>query len=1327
MTTPAGGNLGDATITVNANTAPALLALNGLSRDAQGRLRDIRGRFTSEGRLINGTLTTVTANTNRFSDAVDGLRGASLLLSPALIPIAAQAAPIAAGLGAAAVAVGAFAAAAAGQVSAITEAGEAEKKYQEAVDQHGASSRQAAEAQATYARQVAQMPAATRTTAAAVSVLKDRYQEWSDALAADTMPVATKAIQTFGGVFPKLTPLVKGTSRELNRFVTLAAGGVASPGFDRLMNSFTEFATGSLAKANDALVRFLRTLDTGKVSGGVAQFMEYARQNGPLVRDTFAKLSEALLNVLQAASNVGPGLLTVVNALAGIVAAVPPGAITVMLQLALAVKAVKLAAAGGAAVMGMSTAIAGMRAAAAGAVGVVPRLSAAIATLSRTTKLAVAGTGIGLLLIALSELSQIGDDAGPDVDKLTKSLEKLGATGKATGYVAKEFGKDFGELRKQIDRVIDPSVVESINNWGADVTNGLLDAGDDSEKFTKSIDAIDSSLADLVANGKADQAAAAIKAMTKGMNKEELAKFNAGLGDYRDKLADLAFEQDYAARAQGLFGKQAQETSAKLAEQKLSADGLRQAIQALNDVNRAALGGMIGFEAAIDNAAKAAKENAGSLRVINGELDVNSPKAQAAATALNDLAAKTDEAAAANRESTGSWEGAARIYERGRQELIKTARQMGLTKEEATELAERIQNTPNKTAMLKADITDWKSKISEADKQLKSAKGEKKAKLTADVADWKVKVAEAERLLLGAKASKQAKLTADIGVWQAKVKQAETQLKNVPREKRAALKAKIDDLQAKVRRARQDLASVRDRSVAINVHYNYTPAKRADGATFLGPSGRLAQGGRVRRYASGGEVQAFPVGGQVQGPGTPTSDSVFAMLPSGARARVSDTEYVVRGAAVRKYGVGLFDALNAMRLPVPKLAGGGTAAAGGAGRDVALGLASGMDAGSGAVNAAARAMAATVVTGIRAELQIASPSKKTKALAKDVGAGFISGLTGSRDKIKAVAKDLSTDIRAAFSGRKESSLLKMVNRETKELLDLAGKRDAVSKKIADAKKFATDTAGKARETGSLASIVEPDAYSPKFVQGKMQASINAIKAFQSNVSKLQKKGLSKAVLRQILEMGPEQGGAFAKSLAGADASTIKRYNKLQAELDTRSSKLGNYGADLLYDSGKQAGKGFLTGLKGQQKDIEKLMLSIAKAMQKSIKRALGIKSPSRVMESVGQMTVLGLHGGIVKSVPTVDAAMARVSKAVVAGAPSPLPAVRVGAVGSLRTGAVPAVPGGDVHVHVHLANHGVIGSQIELDGWLVKSLDRVAQQRRIPSSLLSQAASVRRR
>lgn len=52
---------------------------------------------------------------------------------------------------------------------------------------------------------------------------------------------------------------------------------------------------------------------------------------------------------------------------------------------------------------------------------------------------------------------------------------------------------------------------------------------------------------------------------------------------------------------------------------------------------------------------------------------------------------------------------------------------------------------------------------------------------------------------------------------------------------------------------------------------------------------------------------AYATGGYVSGPGGPTSDSI--------NARLSNGEYVIKAAAVNKYGIGFFDRLNQMQTP----------------------------------------------------------------------------------------------------------------------------------------------------------------------------------------------------------------------------------------------------------------------------------------------------------------------------------------------------------------------------------------------------------------------------
>ncbi|QIJ66520.1 hypothetical protein G7Z13_11235 [Streptomyces sp. JB150] len=1136
----------------------------------------------------------------------------------AAIPAAASIAPFAGAIAGAGVAVAAFGLAVGGQISHLSEASQAQKKYKEAVAEYGAASEQAATADLARQRTLAKMPPATREAAAALTVFKREYREYSDQLADDTMPVVTKSLGVFSALLPHTRGLVRGTSDELDRLMTVAGGGMQTPGFDRFMDKVERFAVGSVRKAVDGVVHLSRVSDTGEIGGGIRDFMDFAREQGPLVGDTLTQIATAAVHLLQAASGVGVGLLQVANAAAKVVASLPVGLITTLLQMAVAIRAVSLAsrglqlAAGAYAIVRAQ--IAAMGTAAIGASGAVGTLNAMFMALSLKARMAVAATGIGLLALALVELSQIGREAPPDVDRLTESLRQLGAQGRVTGEAAKAFGTDLDGLYGKVRSLTDPSTADKVQQFI--VTLGGLGDWDSTpvKEAKENLDAIDKALAGLVKNGEADLAAAALKRLAAeyGKGGKDTKEFTKQLDEYKSALEDAKFEAELTAQSMGLFGKQAQQTQKALAAQKLSADGLRQSIQALNNVQRQGLGGMIAFEAAVDAAAQAAKDNAGALSMSGGRLNLNSEKARNAAQALNDLAARTDEAAAAARENGDSWSKVSGIYERGRQQLIKNAIQMGLTETQARQLADQILKTPNKTAMLRADISDWKSKISAAEKQLKTAKGDKKAKLTADILNWKTKVAEAEAQLKRAKGDKRAKLTADIDVWRARVAQAEHQLKTAKGSKRASLTANIADWQRKISAAQSQLASLPS-SKTVTVHY------RSDGANFLGPSGRYAEGG------------------------TPKAGELALVGEEGP-------ELVVFGQAARVFDAQTTSALlNGTRSAGRLAAGGG---AGAAGTAVAQGLISGMAGGTGAVHAAARRMAAAVTDGVKAELEIASPSKKTAALAKDIAAGFIKGLTGSRDKIKSVSKDLANDIRTAFSGKKERDLLRMVDRQTKKLLDYASKRDKIAARIAEAKAYAGDVTKTARDQSSLSNLgMDAEQVTAGGIKGGLAQKLSQIKQFTAYIKILAKRGLSKGLLRQILNMGPEAGYAYASALVGADRATFTQINRLQSQLDKSTTDLGRTGADLLYDSGKNAGKGFLKGLEGQKKSIEKLMIDIARGMQRAIKKALGIKSPSAVMAQLGVYSTEGLARGLVDGMPVLDRALGVVTGRVAAARP----------------------------------------------------------------------------
>ncbi|MEU0634006.1 hypothetical protein [Streptomyces sp. NPDC005989] len=1107
--------------------------------------------------MASTTMTFTLEGRDRLSRVLDGAGNsaakleAKLGLASAAIPAAAALAPLVAQTGAAAVAVAAFGAAIIPQVMALGEASAAQKKYEDAVAEGGRASDAAVKAELAYQRQLAKMPAATRAASAALSTLKDGFTDWSDALAKDTMAPFVKGLAVAGGLLPRLTPMVKGASTELDRFMTVLGGGISMPGFDAAMNKFSAFATGSLKRANDGLIHLTRTLGDGQVGSGLAQFMDYARGQGPLVAETFRSIASAVLNILTAASDVGVGVLQLANAFAKVVAALPPGFITTMFQAAVAIRAIKLAISGvqlaaGAFVM-VRAQIMAAGTAAIGASGAMGTLRAAFLGMSRSARVAVASTGIGLLVLGLVKLSSIGKQAPPDVDRLTTSLGNLARTGKATGEVAKAFGKDLGGLADSLRVLSRPSNLDKTQQFltqlvGMDSTP-VKDAKQD-------LEAVDKALADLVKGGKADIAQAAFDKLAAGMKKQGLSasELRDKLDGYRSALADQAFEQQLAAASMGLFGAQAQQVQTKLDAQKASADGLRQSIQALNDVNRAGLGGMIGFEAAIDAAAKAARDNAGALDMVGGRLNLNSEKARNAASALNDLAAKTDEATASARQSGASWSTVNGIYSRGREKLIASAQAMGLTRSEARALAAQILKTPDKTARLKGNLEDL----------------------------------------------------------QAKLASAKSQLAKVPDSRKAAIRAQISDLQEKVRQAKAALATVQSKTVSVMVNYRSSQ----NPSSFAKSIGGYATGGRPTpgEWAWVGE----------QGP-----------------------ELVQF-----KGGETVYDHGTSMGMTSPLAA---------AGQDAGRGLSAGMVGSAAGVEASARRMAAAVTAGVRAELEIASPSKKMKALMADVGKGIIIGLTGTKAKISATAKDLVKDIWKAWEGTKstkDSKLVQMVNRDTKKLQALATKRDALAQKIAGAKKYAAEWTAGAREDASLSGLgIEEGQVTAGSIQAGLAQKLAKIKQFTNYIQILGKRGLAKSMLKQILNMGPEQGYAYASALAGASNSTLKQINSLQYSINSQTDKLGKTGADVMYDSGKQAGKGFLTGLTSQQKAIEDQMVKIAKGMQKAIKTALGIKSPSRVMAELGRYSTEGLAVGLTERMPVLDRALGAVTDRVASAQP----------------------------------------------------------------------------
>jgi hypothetical protein len=630
--------------------------------------------------------------------------GGLLPIATAAIPLiaglAANLAPIAGMLAATGGAATAFGVALAGQVEALGEVADAEKKYQDAVRDHGTSSKEAMEAQLAYQKQLNALPPETQKAAVALSQLKSEFGDWSDDMAQFTMEPVTKGITVLQELLPHLSPEVESFSGQLDRLMNVAGGAISTPGFDALSNKVASLTDAQLDAFTDQVIHLLRVVSEGDAGGGVlGQIIDYARENGPEARAALDAIGDAVGNLLEAGAEVGPTMLTLVTALANVVAALPPEAVAVVLQLAAALKLMQIAGLGAAAASGgvtrLSTAIAALTATSAAAGGGLAGFRAAVASLSTGARFGAAAAGVAALVFALHELSD--NKPAVQVDELSTSLNTLISTGKVTGTL----NSNLDEMAASIAMVSKGASDNKLAQWTSDFGTWVgIAEGPGISTARENVDAWDKSMADLVKAGRPKEAAAQYELLKKawqagGGDLDRLKKFT---NDYDDALADAKFEQELAAQSMGLFGQAAQDTQAKLEGQKQSADGLRQSLQALADVNRASAGAMNAFEQSIDDAAEAATKNAGALSMQHGQLDLNSQKARDAESALRDLAANTVDAAAKAREQGQTWEQVNAIYKRGEDTFVSTAQKMGLTKAQAEALAQSYINIPDKTS-----------------------------------------------------------------------------------------------------------------------------------------------------------------------------------------------------------------------------------------------------------------------------------------------------------------------------------------------------------------------------------------------------------------------------------------------------------------------------------------------------------------------------------------------------------------------------------------------------------------------------------------------------
>lgn len=788
----------------------------------------------------------------------------------------------------------------------------------------------------------------------------------------------------FAGMKLAMDPIVKVPGQFLNAWIKTSIA--ATPLFTRMTTSFGKWSTDmttkldtafdngrlqmAISKAGDTIVNFFRRIGNNPE---FQTFVNRMKDNGPHIAQVFGHIAEALLKILNTLAPVSAIFVTLADAAAKFVNALPPvfldalilkfivfktalGIVGLLGNVAKAMVALRLAMA--ALGTGGATVIAGRIGTALTTIGMsgpgIMRTSVALGVLMKSALL------IGGLMLTFRTLGWLMDKLfdthqSVNVDKLSTALRNFNNTGKVSGEMARDFGaswsqqvdgmdKEFGGLQKAIDQIAHANVWDDFFHGFQSGTQWLVGGKTNLQKYQDVLKGVDKSLTDLQKNGNGKEAAAifdklAVQANKAGTSTE---KFKSLLPGYTQAIKDSKVAQEAAALAMGVYGEQAIKTQGILDTNRQKTDALKQAVLDLSDTYRTAAGDEVSYHEAINNATDIIKGNMKGVKDLSDGLSVNTKIGLQNRRALLDMASSTSQFAQSTLNATGNQVKANDIIQKGREQFVKLAMAAGATTTEAQKLADQWLKMPDRKLAFKGDISDLQRKIADAQAKVDSLKQKQKTAVGADKTDLDRKVALAQAELDKLNAQKRVlKIQGDIEDVDAKIKaaqkkvddlhqkrkvavgadkknfddsisHAQAHLDALKQKKKASLQAQ-NDAKAGVDAAQRAIDSLHGKTVHVTTIYDVMNKTGKSLHELISAKGGKVSSGGMRAYAKGGSID----NGLLSGPGTGTSDELIA--------RVSNGEYIMRAAAVKKYGTGLMRALNMERFP--KFASGGVVGA----------------------------------------------------------------------------------------------------------------------------------------------------------------------------------------------------------------------------------------------------------------------------------------------------------------------------------------------------------------------------------------------------------------
>lgn len=265
-------------------------------------------------------------------------------------------------------------------------------------------------------------------------------------------------------------------------------------------------------------------------------------------------------------------------------------------------------------------------------------------------------------------------------------------------------------------------------------------------------------------------------------------------------------------------------------------------------------------------------------------------------------------------------------------------------------------------------------------------------------------------------------------------------------------------------------------------------------------------------------------------------------------------------------------------------------------------------------------------------------NKRTGASRSDL----LAGLTRGGNVRKGAAGREIKGFTLADIARARESVAKSLAAARDTLADLRAERAQMRDQVASSIRSELDlTAGIGQATTDALGRQSAGVTTFASVAGVVKTMAAKAKTFATLLGRLRKAGIPAGLIQEIAGYGTEQGTEVAKALLSGSATQIKELAADFTSLENWSKKAGEYVAGATFDTAIAAQQGLIQGLEADDAKLEKAAKKLAKKLVKAVKKALGIKSPSRLFrDEIGTMLPAGIIDGIDDGQPALDARVA---------------------------------------------------------------------------------------